>query len=439
MKSFLFINLSGDFLSLHQRINKEGYDCYSYYGENLIKGKGNTGKEMIDIVPDFFDVLNKFKDKKKDLIILVDDNGQGDLFTYLHSEGWYTIGSSAFSDRAEHDRNMGNKIAKKIGLDVPPTEHFTDFNSVYDYLEKLSADGDNQPMFFKGDGLKMAGSSKTHYENTISGMVYYLNWLESDQVAKNYTIDSFELQTKIEGIELDVGAWFNGEKFLNNAALCFEQKKLDGKGAAQGCTGQIITFTPANKNKYFKDYFTKLQPILAKEGIANEWAINNIVDEETHMPYFLEFTPRFGWDSTFGELAILQDAGYSIADFFIKIATKTPFPRDYFPKNKFSAALRLFSESTGTSGMEVNGKPLNYPEYLDDNIWLYSVRKRGDYMELTDNPFAVITAVSDSPEKALKEVYAMVKLINTPDLTYSNTIGENISSILSTLNNWEVI
>lgn len=444
-KTFLFICVGGDFLSIHQRIAEEGYDCISWYSPDTLKGKGSTGKGLIETVPDLFDVLFQFKEKKEDLVILIDDNGHGDLCTYLKSEGWHIVGSSKFADLAEHSRDKGNEIAKQIGLSIPPTEHFTEFKPALEYLERIKLTvGPDTRFVFKGDGVDLAGSSKTYVAKSVDDMVWYVGWIEKDQGIHNYTVDSFELQLVIDGIEVDFASWFNGSQFINNVSVCFEQKRIHGLGAAQGCMGQVVTFVPATSSNYFSNYLSKLEPILKREGQANEWAINNIVGIDDKKPYFLEFTPRFGWDSTFGELAILQDSGRSIAEFFINLAFQKPFPKGFFPTGKFSAAARLFSEAPGVKADCVTGKPVTWEKSIEKNLWWYGIRRRDDgRCEVTDNPIGVATFVADTPEGAIEGLYQMIDpnnlMITHPDLFYSETIGEKVVNSLSTLSSWETI
>jgi hypothetical protein len=130
-----------------------------------------------------------------------------------------------------------------------------------------------------------------------------------------------------------------------------------------------------------------------------------------------------------GELAILQDGGRKLSEFFKTIVDHKPFANGFFPKGKYSCAVRLYSESTGKKGEDVCGKPLNVDSSIEDNLWFYSVKKNdlGGY-ELTDNPFAVAVAVADSVEESISKVYHLIdpanKLLSTPDLFYSKTVGK---------------
>ena len=425
---FVFWNLSGDFLGLAQRIQKEGYECFSYYEPELLTDDRDTGKGITYLVDDLFDTLNNFKDTKDEVIILVDDNSKGDTCDYLRSEGWKVIGSSHFADMAEHERELGNALAKKIGLETPPTWTFKDFASGTKFLEDLGKKYPGAAFVFKGNGIKMAGGAKTYVSRDLVDALWFMNWVEKDQDVHHYKVEEFELQLKIDGTEADFASWFNGKMFINNIAMDFEEKKLNGKGSAQGCWGQVECFNPAADNKFFRKYLSKLAPILAKHGEINEWAANTIIEDKDNIPKFLEWTPRFGWDSTMGELAILQAKGRSIAQFFITLAEGKQFSAGYFPNDVYSCSLRLYSESPGVEGKDVCGKPIHWDPKIEDNLWWYSIREREGQYELTDNPFGVIVATGKSIEEAIKNVYELVDpkngYLSTPDIMYNEYIGQ---------------
>lgn len=425
---FLFWNQSGDFQGLAMRTQKEGCETFSFYGPELIKGGKKAGKGMIELVDDPFDIIDEFKNHKDELIILIDDNSKGDMCDYLRYEGWKVIGSSHFADEAEHDRETGAKIAQRVGLEIPPTYVFTNFGEGRRFVEGFRKKYPNANFVFKADGMDLAGSSKTYVAHDMEDLIWFMDWVNKDKDAKGYKVDKFELQLKIDGIEADFSAWWNGDSFVNNVNLDFEEKKIDGLGAAEGCLGQIISFEPAAKTKFFRDYLGNLAPMLKKSGEINEWAANTIIAKNNNKPYFLEWTPRFGWDSTMGELAILQATGRKVSDFF-KYLVNRQFPQGFFPKDKYSCAIRLYSEWPGRKGEDVCGKPINFDPKIEDNLWFYSVKKsdNGNY-EISDNPFAVATAVADTVEESISAVYHIVdpenKLLVTPDIFYSKEIGK---------------
>lgn len=435
--TFLFYNIGGDFLGVQLRVQEEGFKTVAYYDPEVLKNNPDTGKGMVDLVCDPFDTINKFMSHPDDLIILIDDNARGDLCDSLRKMGFPVIGSSHLSDELEHEREDGNKLAEKIGMTLPKTHGFSDFQSGRDFLAKRDP---SEKFVFKGDGIDMAGSSKTHVGISVPELTRFMNWVEKDSVKKGYHCDRFELQEVVDGIEVDIASWFNGEKFSDIGAVCFEQKKIDGLGAPQGCYGQVLTYSPL-ENPY-KGYFNELTGEI-KEGGSNEWAINSIVSHKDHDPNFLEWTPRFGWDSTFGELALLQDAGIPISQFLMRVAYGRPVDK-ILPVGRFSASVRLFSESTGTPGKETCGKPIWVDKSIEKNIWYYSVRKDDDGdMTITGTAFAVATACGDTPEEAVAKVYALLApekgLIVTPDIFYSHTIGKGVGETLRKLREYSIL
>ncbi len=434
-RAFLFLNVDGTFLGIAQRVQAEGHQVFCWYNDELKREGCETGEGMVKLVDDPFDVINDFKDKKNDLIILVDDNSQGDLCDYLQSEGWKVIGSSHLADELEHDRGEGNKLAETLGLHLPPRQEFTDLQSAKDYLTELAKKHPDAKLVFKGDGAKLAGGAKTYLSHDVADMLWFIDWIEKDQATHHYEVEKCHIQLVIDGLEVDYSVYFNGAQYAPALGVTFEQKRIHGLGAAQGCLGQIFCWGEASKEPYFIKYFPKLQETIIGSNSA-EWAINNIIDEK-NQPYFLEFTPRFGWDAVIGQLALLEDAGKSIADFFIHLADKLPFPRDYFPYYKYSIAVRLFSEGIGMEGKEVRGKPIHWSPEIEHNLWWYSLKmKDGDY-QITDNPIGVATACGNTIPEVMDKVYAMLdpkagKLI-TPDLFYSETIGENVEGDIAKL------
>lgn len=433
--TFFFYNIGGEMLGIQTRIQSEGFKTVAYYTPDVYKDCEKPGKGLIECVDDPFDVINDFLDHPDDLIIILDDNSQGSLCDFLRSKGFPVVGSSECSDKHEHERGTGNKVASKIGMSVPKTHEFTDFSSGYGFLQQQE---ETDKFVFKPDGSDLAGGAKTYPAKNLSDVERFMQWVEHDQGIHNYIVDKFELQEVVDGVEVDVASWFNGSEFSDIATITFEQKKLDGLGSATGCYGQVLTFMPLQDP--YKGYFNELKSHIEGSG-PNEWALNAIVDHQNKKPHFLEFTPRLGWDSTFGELSLLCDAGIKLSEFFIRLAYgRNPIK---FPIGRFSAAVRLFSESPGTPGKDTCGKPLWIDPSIEDHVWLYAAKKDEDTYTITDTAFATVTACGDTPEEAVAKLYAMVNpksgLISTPDVFYSKYIGEEVSESIKKLIDYDIL
>jgi phosphoribosylamine-glycine ligase len=226
-------------------------------------------------------------------------------------------------------------------------------------------------------------------------------------------------------------------------AIDWEQKKIHGLGKAEGCLGNVVTFKDPKKQPYFKDYFSKLLPEITG-GVATEWAINNIIEEDTYKPYFLEFTPRHGWDSTQGELALLEHYGRSIAEFYYRLAFKLPFPDNFFPYGKYSCTVRFYTGGIGMEPDEAAGKPIFWDKKYDKNLWWYSIKCRddGEY-ETTGNPVGCAVFCGDTAEEAIMLCYDFLDpkkdFLTLPDIFYSENIGECVYEEEKLLKEWGII
>lgn len=442
---FILYNQYGLLLPIAQRLEEEGYECFSYYSA-LSHVDGYVGKDggkgLINIVDDFYDTIMDLKDEKDNVVIVIDDNARGDEMDYLSSEGWHIVGSSNFSDEMEYDITKGIELAKKIGLEIPPSVSFNDFQQAHDWLEQQLKSGNELKLVFKGDGPDMAGGSFTYLANNIEEMIKQLDWVHKEMESGKCKVETFRFKKIIDGLEADFSAWYNGDKFAKTLNLDFEQKKIHGLGQAEGCLGQIVTFLDPTGQPYFK-HFEKLLPEL-KGTTANEWAINNIINKDDHKPNFLEWTPRHGWDSHMGEMAILKDAGKSIGEFYEHLAFKTPFPADFFPYGKYSCGVRFYTGGIGKEPDKAAGKPIFWDPKFDDNLWWYSIKKNEDETyELTGNPVGVAVFVGDTPQQAIDRCYKFLDpkkdYLTLPNIFYSENIGEGVEEEIKTLKEWKII
>jgi len=239
MRTFLLVNLSGDWLSVAQRLKEEGEKILFWRAAKTLKGGDNTGKGIIDedeFVEDYYEVLKKVP--KSDLYILVDDNGRGDEFDFIRKAGYKVIGTGGFCDKIEYDRTYGTELMNKIGLNTPKTFSFSNIKEALRFAYSIAKKHPEQRLVFKPHGEQFAGSAKTYTAKNMQDLIDYLEWTENDMKSNKYEIDEFELQEFVDGYEIDFSAYFNGVDFMpGSVAIDIEEKKAgDGnKGQALGC------------------------------------------------------------------------------------------------------------------------------------------------------------------------------------------------------------
>nr|WP_276278347.1 hypothetical protein [Halomicroarcula sp. SYNS111] len=117
--------------------------------------------------------------------------------------------------------------------------------------------------------------------------------LKAYKKAWGHRMKGFQLQRKVEGVEIAICGFFNGEEFIEQVNFNFEHKKLfpGNIGPSTGEMGTSMFW--AAQNKLFQETFGKLEGWLANEGYVGSIDINCIVNESGIYP--LEFTPRFGY------------------------------------------------------------------------------------------------------------------------------------------------
>jgi phosphoribosylamine--glycine ligase len=428
--SFLFVNIGGDLESIAQRVKSEGYPIFFCKTKGQSKGKEDTGigiftkEEMVD---DYSEVLWNFKDKKKELIIVVDDNGQGYTFDLLRFEGWTIIGGTIFGDTIENERSKGSELMKKMGLELPEIRVF---NKLEDGIKFVERQKDDIRLVFKPEGNEFAGTSKTYTSKNRQDLLDYMKWLQADMPIHHYQIEKFQLQEFIEGLEADFEAMFSPNGFLpGSTAVDIEEKKSgDGnKGEAIGCAGNIEFWV--NKSKFFDEYIAKLTPLLKAKHYVGPISFNCIFPKDGK-PRALEITSRFGWDATLTQMELLQASGKKISDWLLAIAFGTKFD---FPHNLVGCGVRVYTGSISLKKDDVSGRYFSFDKSIENHLWFYSVSKKGGAYVIEDNPVLVVNAVAPTLNQSIKDCYDTLKKVFIPDIYYRTEIGKRAEEVMKGL------
>ena len=251
-KKFLFVSNEGIILDTAWHVHLEGHDV-RFFIQN---------KEEADIGDGF---VPKTEDWKTDIdwadVIVFDDVlGRGKEAHLLRQKGKAVIGGTPFTDRLEDDRSFGQEVMKASGISILPYQTFQDFDEAIAhvkahpdrYVIKPSGEAQNtKHLLFVG--------SEENGEDVIDILTSYKKvW--------RHKIKTFQLQKRATGVEVAVGAFFNGRVFLEPINVNFEHKKLfpGNIGPATGEMGTSMFWS--EPNHLFHATLKKIEPLLAREG-----------------------------------------------------------------------------------------------------------------------------------------------------------------------------
>jgi len=117
--------------------------------------------------------------------------------------------------------------------------------------------------------------------------------LEAYRDVWRHLLDGVQLQRRMRGVEVAIGAFFNGEHFIEPVAVNFEHKRFF-PGNLGPMTGEMgTTMFWASCPELFRRTIARFEADLRRERYVGYFDLNCIVNAEGIWP--LELTTRFGF------------------------------------------------------------------------------------------------------------------------------------------------
>ena len=408
-KNFLFVSEEALVGDLVWQVKNEGHKVKYFIDD----------KEQKDILDGFVEKSDNWKDDVAwaDVIIFDDVSGFGAVAEKLRKEGKLVVGGTAYTDKLEDNREFGQQEMKSVGMNTLSHWDFTDFQEAIKFITENPGRYVIKP---SGIGINEKELLYVGQDEDGKDVLQVLNHY-SKTWAKRLKV--FQLQKFASGVEVAVGAFFNGKEFTLPVYINFEHKKLfPGEiGPSTGEMGTCAFFS--QRNFIFNATLAKMKDKLAAEGYVCYIDINCIANSNGIYP--LEFTCRFGYPTISLQMeGIISGWG----DFLYALASGQDF--ELKTKKGFQVCIVIAAPPFPFSDKE------SFEKYSKEAVVIFKKDKYegvhlGD-VKLVDGEMAlagvsgyalVITGSGTTMESARQQAYRRVANIMLPNMFYRTDIG----------------
>lgn len=430
MKSRKFLFVSKDSLSgdLATQLLKEGHKVKFYFEDKYSK----------DVYDGFLEKVDSWKKYRNWAdVIIFDDENFGSYADKLRKERKLVIGGSKYTDKLEVSRNFGQNELKKNGVKIAPIWNFKKYNTAINFIK-------NNPdrYVFKPTGNNQSGDKRLvliSQREDGSDLVEFLTQNRKVLEKKN---PKFVLQKFINGIEIAVGGFFNGNDFIYPINVNFEHKHLFARNLGP-ITGEMGTLMFWSKiNKIFRSTLAKMKADLKKSKYIGYIDLNCIVNEDGIFP--LEFTSRFGYPTIQIQLSgILDKAGEWLLELAkgkkFRLSTKKGFQigvviatPPLLSEGDDNEVVKIFRDISISFKNGKQSKNVHIGDIKRDSKGIWRIAGASGWC-------LVVTGTGQSVHRARVNAYREIKNIRIPSMFYRNDIGARWSAESKKLRSWGYI
>ena len=416
---FLGVGETNDLGDMYLRLAAAGHEVRVHMSD---EDSHDVMQGMLNFVDDWQSELGWIREAGDDGIIVFETATMGMHQDELRANGFNVVGGSAVGDRLENERSFGQQMLGEHGLNTACTREFQSFDQGIEFLEKSPG----RYVF------KLNGPNWPSTRNYVGQMDDAADMIALLTVTRgNWTLDerpSFILMDYVDGVEVGVGSFFNGERFLTPPNLDWEHKRFfpGDIGELTGEMGTVVTYRGARK--LFDTTLAKLEPLLAKSGYCGYINLNTIVNDSGVWP--LELTCRFGYPG-FAILDALHDEGW--ASILSRLVKRNG--TEIRTKDGFSIGVVLtvppFPYSDGYDHLG-RGTPICFRDNITEedrkSLHFGEVTLRGGQLCTAGmvGYAMVVTGRGDTIEEARRVAYDRVSKVVIPNGRYRSDIGENL-------------
>ena len=421
-RRFLFVSIDALISDVAWQVAKEGNDVRYYIATESERTIADGFVPKVDDWRPHADWA--------DVIVFDDVMGQGEQAAALRDAGKSVVGGTPYTDRLEDDRSFGQEELRRHGVSIIPFQEFTDFDTAIEHVRANPA-----PYVIKPSG-EAQNIKRLLFVGQEDDGRDVMHVLASYKAVYADTVKVFQLQRRVRGVEVAVGAFFNGTAFMMPINVNFEHKLLfpGNIGPATGEMGTCMYWS--GPNKIFNATLAKLRDKLAEERYVGYIDVNCIVNSQGIYP--LEFTARFGYPTI-----TIQTDGLSmpVGDFLAGMADGSL--TNFKTKRGFQIGLRVVVPPfpyNDPKTFEANSKDrvIIFRRPNLDGIHIEDVKLVNGEWLITGHSgvVLVVTGFGSSVKQAQAQAYQRVKNILIPNMYYRTDIGDRWFEDHDKLHTW---
>ena len=421
-KKFFFYSYEALHIDAAWRVLNEGHDVRYFIKDKQVNDTGDGFVPKVESAKENFEWA--------DVIVFDDALGQGKMADDLRKKGKLVVGGTEYGDQLEDDRSFGQDELKKAGVATLKYQEFTDFDAAIEFVRQ-------HPRRYV---VKPSGEAANYKHLLFVGMEEdgsdTVRVLQAYKRVWSKVIKVFQLQNHVSGVEVGVGAFFNGKKFIEPININFEHKRMF-PGEHGPPTGEMGTSMFWSKpNRLFNATLKKMESRLIECGYVGYIDINCIVNGQGIYP--LEFTSRFGYPIF---LIQCDSLNMPLGEFLHNLASGSDF--DLKVRKGFDVGVRLLvppypygdkkTFDTYSKNAFVVFKKPNY-----EGVHLHFVKRVDDTWVVAGNVGSVMTMVGHGTtmKEAQKQVYHRIQNVLIPNLFYRTDIGDRWYEDSDRLHTW---
>ena len=262
--------------------------------------------------------------------------------------------------------------------------------------------------------------------------------IEKNKVAWQKKAPIFQLQKYINGVEVAVGAFFNGKDFIYPININFEHKRVfpGDIGPFSGEMGTLMYWSAPNT--LFKATLEKMLQPLRESGYVGYIDLNCIVNGRGIYP--LEFTSRFGYPTI-----QIQSEGITMpsGEWLYRMASGENF--ELKVKKGFQVGVRIlvpsyfYKESSAETVKNYRDVAVLFKKPNFEGVHIEDIKLSEDgvwRIAGVSGCVLVVTGSGSTVEEARRIVYSRIQNIMIPNMFYRTDIGRGWNNDSDKLQTW---